>query len=74
MDDPAEIRRLKRRCNRSVAAGVVAMGLALLVSGAGLAPLLLTTVVAVLGFALLVYGVHVGWALVYNRESDGPPS
>ncbi len=74
MDEPADIQRLKQRCNRSVLAGVVAMGLAMLVSGAGLAPALLTTVVAVMGFALLVYGVHVGWALVYNRESDGPPS
>jgi hypothetical protein len=23
---------------------------------------------------LLMYGVHLGWLVFYDRESDGPPS
>lgn len=73
-EDPAEIRRQKRLCNRTVLAGVVSMGTALLISRAELVPPLLSTAMAVVGFVLLLYGVHVGWVIFYDRESDGPPS
>lgn len=73
-DDPAEIRRQKRLCNRTVLAGVLLMGTALLVSMGELVPPLFSTFTAVVGFVLLVYGVHVGWVIFYDRESDGPPS
>ncbi len=73
MHDPEEIRRRKRRCNVSVLSGVALMLAAMVVSGPGRA-LWPTTVAAVLGFALLMYGVHVGWLVFYDRESDGPPS
>lgn len=73
-DDPAEIWRQKRLCNRTVLAGVLLMGTALLVSRAELVPLLFSTFMAVLGFILLLYGVHVGWVIFYDREDDGPPS
>ena len=73
-DDPAEIRRQKRLCNRTVLVGVLLMGTALLVSMAEPVPLLFSTFMAVVGFVLLLYGVHVGWVVFYDRESDGPPS
>lgn len=73
-EDPAEIRRRKRLSNRTVLAGVVLMGTALQVSMADLVPPLFSTAMAVVGFVLLLYGVHVGWVLFYDRESDGPPS
>ncbi len=72
--DEAEIKRRKRRSNKAVLGGIVSMVMALLVHSTQLAPLLATTVVAVIGFALLMYGVHVGWLVFYDRESDGPPS
>ena len=74
MQEPDEIRRRKRRSNRSVLLGVVLMALGLLVSAADAAPPLVTTLVAVLGFALVLYGVHVGWLIFYEREPDGPSS
>lgn len=50
------------------------MTFALLASSWQLAPPLATTVVAIAGFVLLMYGVQVGWLVFYDRESDGPPS
>ncbi len=50
------------------------MAVALLVSSWAAAPLLATTVAAVVGFILLMYGVHVGWLVFYEREPDGPAS
>lgn len=50
------------------------MAVALLVSSWELAPPMATTVVAITGCLLLMYGVHLGWLLFYDRESDGPPS
>jgi len=73
MDD-AEIRRRKRRSNRAVLGGVVSMVMAVLVDDLHVAPLVATTVVAVVGFVLLMYGVHVGWLVFYDREPDGPSS
>jgi Flp pilus assembly protein protease CpaA len=74
VDDPAEIARRKRRSNRAVLAGVCLMAVALLASAVQIAPSLATTAGAVAGFVLLMYGVHVGWLVFYDRESDGPPS
>ena len=74
MDDPAQIGRRKRRSNRAVLAGIGLIAVGLLASAADLAPALATTATAVLGFVLLMYGVHVGWLVFYDRESDGPPS
>ena len=73
MDD-AEIRRRKRRSNRAVLGGVVSMVMAVLVDGTHLAPLLATTVAGLVGFVLLMYGVHIGWLVFYDRDQDGPPS
>jgi len=50
------------------------MAVSLLVSSRELAPPMATTVAAIAGFLLLMYGVHLGWLAFYDRESDGPPS
>ena len=72
--DAAEIRGRKRRSNRSVSGGICLMAVALLASSWGLAPPVATTVAAIAGFVLLIYGVHVGWLVFYDREPDGPSS
>jgi hypothetical protein len=74
MQDAAKIRSRKRRCNRAVLAGVILMAAAMTVSALDLAPQILTTVVAITGFVLVGYGVHVGWLVFYEREPDGPAS
>ena len=74
MHDPAEIRGRKRRSDRSVLGGTCLMVVSLLVSSRELAPPMATTVAAIAGFLLLMYGVHLGWLVFYDRESDGPPS
>lgn len=74
MDDAAEVGRRKRRSNRAVVAGCSLMTVALLLSGAEVGPKLATTVGAIVGFLLLVYGVHIGWLVFYDRDPDGPPS
>ena len=74
MEDPEAIRARKRRCTHAVLAGLVVMAVALLLSGLGLAPDLLTTATAIIGFSLVMYGVHVGWVIFYDREPDGPPA
>jgi len=74
MQDADDIRRRKRRSSRCVLAGVALVTLALWVSGHGLAPTALTTAVAVVGFVLVSYGVHVGWVIFYDSEPDGPAS
>jgi hypothetical protein len=50
------------------------MTVALLVSSWELAPPMATTAAAIAGCLLLMYGVHLGWLVFYDRESDGPPS
>jgi hypothetical protein len=50
------------------------MAVSLLVSSWELAPPMATTAMAIAGFSLLMYGVHLGWLVFYDRESDGPPS
>jgi Flp pilus assembly protein protease CpaA len=74
MQDAAEIRGRKRRSNRAVLVGFSLMAFALLVSSRELAPPLATTVAAIAGFVIVMYGVHVGWLVFYDREPDGPPS
>ena len=74
MLDPAEIRGRKRRSNRSVLGGICLMAVSLLVSSWELAPPMATTLAAIAGFLLLMYGVHLGWLVFYDREPDGPPS
>jgi hypothetical protein len=73
MEDPQVIRALKRRSTRAVLAGVAVIALALMVSGLQLAPDLLTTGAGISGFSMVMYGVHLGWVIVYEREPDGPP-
>ena len=74
MQDAAEVQRRKRRCNRAVLLGIALMALALVVSSHSRLPAGITTLAAVVGFALVMYGVHVGWLVFYDRESDGPAS
>ena len=64
----------RRRADHAALAGVLLMGVALLVSSFGAAPRPLTTGAAIVGFGLLSYAVHLAWMLFVNRESDGPPS
>ena len=74
MQDPDPIRRQKRRSSRAMFAGLTAIATALLVSTMELLPPVVTTFAALAGFALIMYGVHVGWLVFYNREPDGPSS
>ena len=74
MQDAAEIRRRKRRSDRAVVAGLSLIVVALLVSSRELAPALATTLAAIIGFGLLMYGVHVAWLVFYDREPQGPSS
>lgn len=74
MEDPELIRARKRRCTHAVLLGMGVMALAMLASGLRLAPDLLTTAAAIGGFSLVLYGVHVGWVIFYDRETDGPPA
>jgi hypothetical protein len=74
MHGAAENRRRKRRSDRAVVAGLSLIVVALLVSSRELAPALATTVAAIVGFGLLMYGVHVAWLVFYDREPDGPSS
>jgi Flp pilus assembly protein protease CpaA len=74
MQDAALIRFRKRRSNRAVLAGLMLMAVALLVSSWELVPDLVTTVAAIAGFLILMYGVHLAWLMFYEREPDGPSS
>jgi hypothetical protein len=73
MQDPDGIRRRKRRSTKAVLAGLSVMSVALLVSVLGMLPDAATTLAAILGFGLVMYGVHLGWLIFYDRDSDGPP-
>lgn len=74
MQDAVDIHSRKRASNGGVLGGAFLMSVALLASWWGLAPQLATTVAAIGGFVLLMYGVHVGWLVFYEREPDGPSS
>jgi hypothetical protein len=74
MQDAAEIRRRKRRSDRAVVAGLSLIVVALLVSSRELAPAFATTLAAIVGFGLLMYGVHVAWLVFYDSEPQGPSS
>ena len=74
MQGAAQIRGWKRRSNRAVVAGLSLIAVALLLSTWRLAPDFLTTAGAIFGFGLIMYGVHLGWLVFYDREPDGPAS
>ena len=74
MSGAAEIHRRKRRSNRAVLAGLSLIVVALLFSAREVAPAVATTLAAIVGFGLLMYGVHVAWLVFYEREPDGPSS
>lgn len=74
MQDAAEVSRRKRRSSRAVLAGISLIATAVTLSLWPFAPPITTTVGAVTGFALVMYGVHIGWLVFYDRESDGPSS
>lgn len=74
MDDPEVIRARKRRSTRAVLLGLLVMAVALLISGQRLAPDVATTLAAIVGFSMVMYGVHLGWVIFYDRETDGPPA
>jgi hypothetical protein len=74
MQDAPPIRSWKRRSNRAVLAGLTLMAVALLVSSWELVPDVVTTVAAIAGFLILMYGVHLAWLAFYEREPDGPSS
>ena len=70
--DPADVSRRKRRSNRAVVGGLSLLATAVLLSLSDILPRILTTAGAVAGFALIMYGVHVGWTVFYDREPEGP--
>ena len=74
MQGAAEYRHRKRRSDRAVLGGLCLIVVALLFSSRELAPALATTLAAIVGFGLLMYGVHVAWLVFYDREPDGPSS
>lgn len=74
MQDADSIRRRKRRSSRAVVAGSSMIAVALILSGVDFTAPLVTTIGALVGFVLLLYGVHVGWLIFYEREPDGPSS
>jgi hypothetical protein len=74
MQGAAEIRRRKRRSNKAVVAGLSLIVVALLLSAREVAPAVATTFAAIVGFGLLMYGVHVAWLVFYERDPDGPSS
>jgi hypothetical protein len=54
--------------------GLSLIVVALLLSSREVAPALATTLAAIVGFGLLMYGVHVAWLVFYERDPDGPSS
>jgi Flp pilus assembly protein protease CpaA len=74
MQGAAEVRRRKRRSNRAVVAGLALIVVAVLLSSREVAPAVATTLAAIVGFGLLMYGVHVAWLVFYEREPDGSSS
>lgn len=74
MQDPGQVRRRKRVGNRTVFTGSCWMVVALVASAAELVPPMATTLLGIAGLLLLMYGVHVSWLVVYEREPDGPSS
>jgi len=74
MQGAAEIGRRKRRSNRAVVAGLFLIVVALLLSSREVAPPVATTLAAIVGFGLLMYGVHVARLVFYERDPDGPSS
>jgi hypothetical protein len=57
-----------------VFSGLGMIAIALFVSAVDLAPPISTTIAAVIGFLVLLYGMNLGWLVFYEREPDGPSS
>jgi Flp pilus assembly protein protease CpaA len=74
MQDAGVIWRRKRRSNRAVFSGLGMISIALFASAVNLASPMSTTIAAVIGFVVLLYGLHLGWLVFYDREPDGPSS
>lgn len=74
MEDPQQIQRRKRSSNRSVLGGLLLIAAAVALDTFDLFPLIVTTAGAIVGFVLVMYGVHTGWLVFYERDGDGPPS
>jgi 1,4-dihydroxy-2-naphthoate octaprenyltransferase len=74
MQDATVIRNRKRRSSRCVVAGASLIAVALVLSVVNFTDPLVTTIGALVGFAFILYGVHLGWLVFYEREPDGPSS
>lgn len=74
MQDAELIRSRKRRSSRAVVAGSSLITVALVLSALQVGAPLITTIGALVGFVFLLYGVHIGWLIFYEREPDGPSS
>ena len=74
MQEPTDVWRRKRRANRAVLAGVAEMVVTMVLSAQHTGPLLLTTLGWLTGLALVVYGVHVGWMVFYDRDPRARPA
>jgi hypothetical protein len=74
MQDAAEVRGRKRRSNRAVLGGLCLIAFALFISSLDLVHPLATTIGAIAGFLLIMYGVHLAWLVFYEREPEGPSS
>jgi hypothetical protein len=74
MHDAKAIRNRKRRSSRCVVAGGSLIAVAMVLSVLDFTDPLITTIGAIVGFAFILYGVHLGWLVFYEREPDGPSS
>jgi hypothetical protein len=74
MQDATAIGNLKRRSSRCVVAGASLIAVAMVLSGLDFTDPLITTIGAIVGFVFILYGVHIGWLVFYEREPDGPAS
>ena len=74
MQDAELIRSRKRRSSRAVVAGSSLIAVAMVLSAMNFTSPLVTTIGALVGFVFMLYGVHVGWLIFYEREPDGPSS
>lgn len=72
MADAELIRNKKRRSSKSVLSGVSLIAVSLFFSAIHVAPEVATTLGAIVGFLMIMYGVCLGWMVFYERESDGP--
>ncbi len=74
MPEPDEIRRRKQRSTRTVLGGAGLITVGMLMSVLEIVTPLTSTAIALAGFVMILYGVHLGWVVFYEREPDGPSS